>query len=179
MLGEADVSRFEGKIDRSVAGDCWAWRGTRDRYGYGKFTARGRQLKAHRIALALAGVAVPARSVVCHTCDHPWCVNPGHLYVGTQRQNVADMHARGRAPVVDRSWARGEGNPCAILTTEKADAIRALRASGMAVRTIADVVGCSKSAAMDVLSGRTWRCGSGCGPRRGGTRKRPNLQRSA
>lgn len=88
-------------LGRSVDPDeCWPWRGGRNSDGYGVFRAGRRLLLAHRIAYALAHGA-PGRRVVRHECDNPSCVNPAHLLAGTQRDNVRDMIARGRA-----AWQR-------------------------------------------------------------------------
>lgn len=85
-------------------GECWIWAGSTDRDGYGLATVKDpkRTRGAHRLAAARArnvDVDELAGQVVMHTCDNPPCVNPSHLRVGTQLENVRDMHAKRR---VDR-----------------------------------------------------------------------------
>jgi hypothetical protein len=88
---------------------CWLWTGTRHRQGYGLLTVGGRPLKAHRASFMLANGHMLTDMRVLHTCDNPPCVNPAHLRLGTQADNVADMVAKGRhrAP----TWMRGQLNP--------------------------------------------------------------------
>lgn len=98
VLGDPDST------DRS--GDCWEWRGVRNRDGYGVIS-RGRGNKkvlAHRAAYAEWVDPIPEGMVVMHSCDNPPCVNPEHLTVGTQRDNIRDMAAkrRGQTYMSDR-----------------------------------------------------------------------------
>lgn len=71
---------------------CWEWTGYREK-GYGRF--RG-QL-AHRIAYKRATGRDPGSLFVCHVCDNPPCVNPEHLWLGTNRDNQSDASIKGRA----------------------------------------------------------------------------------
>jgi HNH endonuclease len=132
---------------------CHEWDGATDgRWGYGSIAISGVMRKAHRVAWEVAnGVKVPAGKVVRHTCDNPPCVNPAHLVLGTQRQNVQDMFARNRA---DR---RGEGNNSAVLTWPLVRQIRALRSTGARTEDLARQFGVCKSQIRNIINNHHWK----------------------
>jgi hypothetical protein len=78
---------------------CYLWAGKKNAKGYGRIKdSNGKEVMAHRVAFRLkTGVSIPDGFVVCHRCDTPSCVNPSHLFLGTQIDNLADMNAKGRA----------------------------------------------------------------------------------
>jgi HNH endonuclease len=75
---------------------CLEWTGTVNRDGYGRLLVNGRWWLAHRLAWSLANEEDPGRRRVRHTCDNPPCCDARHLVIGSQADNVADMHERGR-----------------------------------------------------------------------------------
>lgn len=88
--------RFWMNVDRSEPEVCWEWRGTSFvGMGYGVFQAFDEQ-RAHRVAWVLTHGPIPKGMLVCHRCDNPPCCNPGHLFLGTDGDNMADMVAKGR-----------------------------------------------------------------------------------
>lgn len=99
------MDRFWSKVDkngpvvREELGQCWLWTGKVNDQGYGQFYigVKKSRPRAHRVSFAIAtGRDVVSLGYICHRCDNPPCVNPGHLYEGTARSNTADMTARGR-----------------------------------------------------------------------------------
>ena len=88
------MERFWAKVDKS--GPCWIWTAGRFATGYGCFRLQGKSLKAHRVAYELEVGPIPLGLNVLHRCDVPLCVNPAHLWVGTARENNADMLEKGR-----------------------------------------------------------------------------------
>ena len=90
--------RFWAKVDKLGEFDCWLWTGRRaKRYGYGElYRGPGQTVgKAHRISWELHHG--PTDLKVLHTCDNPACVNPAHLFLGTQQDNLRDMRDKGRS----------------------------------------------------------------------------------
>lgn len=89
--------RWEANVERVKSG-CWEWTGGKNRGGYGQLRVDGGRNKtpAHRFSYELHVGPIPEGMKVCHSCDNPGCVNPDHLWVGTQADNVHDMMAKGR-----------------------------------------------------------------------------------
>lgn len=79
--------------------DCWLWIGGTVKGGYGRFRLDGRMALAHRAAWELFKGSIPEGMFVLHNCpagDNAACVNPSHLWLGTQQDNIADMVKKGR-----------------------------------------------------------------------------------
>jgi hypothetical protein len=88
-----EMERFWNKVEKTD--NCWNWQGGKDRDGYGHIRVEGKLWQAHRYSTLLDG-RDPAGKVVMHQCDNPSCVNPIHLLLGTQADNVYDMVAKRR-----------------------------------------------------------------------------------
>lgn len=87
----------DGPTVRAELGPCWAWTADRNHKGYGRLQLGGNVVElAHRYSWALHVGPIPEGMLVCHHCDNPVCVRPEHLFVGTAKDNTADMIAKGR-----------------------------------------------------------------------------------
>lgn len=95
QLNKATLKRFMEKIQMITETGCWIWIGG-DNGRYGKFHMAGTMQLAHRVAFRHFHGSLEKGRVVCHRCDTTFCVNPHHLFKGTQKQNIRDMVAKGR-----------------------------------------------------------------------------------
>jgi hypothetical protein len=130
---------------------CWEWTGGRSGLRYGGIRFNGPKVKTHRLAYELWVDEIPDGLYVLHHCDNPLCINPEHLYAGTQQKNMADMIARGRCP--DR---RGERCGLAAITKEQALLIKCLLAAGYGKTRIAHQFGITPTSVYHIRVGRTW-----------------------
>lgn len=135
---------------RSVVADsgCWEWQGAKFA-GYGRLGKKCKGWPAHAYSFVAHGGAIPKGMQVNHKCHNRGCVNPEHLYAGTQLQNMADMREAGREVV-----ARGEAIGTARLTAEQALAV--YKSSGVA-RVVAQVFGVSESIVYAIRKKKIWR----------------------
>jgi len=151
--------RFDEKYVEAPSG-CWEWIGSKNWDGYGMIGIAGTDRLswkiriAHRISYALHVGEIPAGINVLHKCDNPACVNPDHLFLGTQRQNVHDMIAKGRRVQADIS---GEKNPMSKLSKDDTKTIRHLYfAERRPQNEIADYFHVAQSCISKIVSGKRW-----------------------
>jgi hypothetical protein len=138
-------TRFWAKVQKGPG--CWIWTAATDKRGYGML--QGAPIRAvHRLAYLLA-YGAPGDHHVCHRCDNPPCVNPAHLFLGTDADNLADMAAKGRS-----AW--GEKNHHAKLTRDEVQEIRAMSRRGVLQRDIAARFNISRATVGDIIRGRSW-----------------------
>lgn len=129
--------------------ECWSWQGLRSHYG---LVAHGyRNHYAHRIAYEREHGPIPDGLVVRHTCDNRFCVNPSHLILGKQADNVRDAVERGLN-------CRGEQHGRRRLSEAQVREIKQhLREGRLSQRQIADLYPVITTSAIEgIASGRTW-----------------------
>lgn len=95
--------RFWDKVDMglplngSTPARCWLWTGAKNRDGYGNFGLTSKKtMLSHRVSWMFQNGPIPVGMNVLHRCDNPDCVNPFHLFLGTQKDNVDDCASKGR-----------------------------------------------------------------------------------
>lgn len=88
--------RFWGRVKKTISG-CWLWQGCVNTTGYGMVSWAGRKnIVAHRLSWTIVNGPIPEGLNALHKCDTPRCVNPEHIFLGTQKDNAADCLAKGR-----------------------------------------------------------------------------------
>lgn len=159
-MDQSDLDRFMTKVDRR--GECWEWTASTNPQGYGQFWDRDRRVMrlAHRVSWEIHhgpladrdGRPGAAGVLVCHRCDNPSCVNPAHLFLGTQIENMADMVQKRRSP----NNHRGR-NPKAKLTEEQVAELRASVTGRYGERSaLARQYGISTGHVSKILAGSVW-----------------------
>lgn len=112
------MDTFEKYIMPEPNSGCWLWTGSVTRHGHGTFHVKRKTVSAHRLAFERFKGRIPDGLYVLHKCDVRCCVNPDHLWVGTQSDNLKDMASKGRSCL-------GEKNTRAKLTESDVLLIRA------------------------------------------------------
>ncbi len=147
--------RFEGKFIGEPNSGCWLWMAYVTPAGYGKFGVKNTVMLANRASWEIYRGKIPDGLFVLHKCDTPACVNPNHLFLGTQNDNMRDKYLKGRARGPSGPNGRhGEKNPLSKLTETQVEEIRA---SSDPQRKIAARYGISQRAVSDIRLGRRWR----------------------
>ncbi len=90
----SDMCRFMSHVTKTES--CWNWNSSKDGGGYGQTNIGSEKIKAHRLSYELFKGQITDNLLVCHSCDNPSCVNPDHLWLGTNNDNMKDMHNKGR-----------------------------------------------------------------------------------
>lgn len=165
VLSEKQIEIFWSRVERKGPGECWPWKASRDRKGYGTvcFTL-GRRIylktRSHILARFLATGEWPNGLLTCHTCDNPCCANPEHLYLGKPVQNTRDMMTRKRHRYQTQpdNVQRGEELTQSKLSGDKVREIRRLYAEGgVTLQDLAARYGVTKVCVHHVIIRKTWK----------------------
>jgi hypothetical protein len=113
------VVRLLAKVVVNPTTGCWEWQGERSTRGYARMFLDGRNVTVSRLSHQIFKGPLPANLYACHRCDNPPCINPEHLFAGTQAENLQDSVRKGR-----RNPQNGATNYHAKLKAEDVIAIR-------------------------------------------------------
>lgn len=145
--------RIAGKTDKAPGhgpnGDCHVWTASKDANGYGHIRYQQRTWLAHRVVYLLTHGSLSDDVFVCHRCDNPSCVNPSHLFIGTQQDNMDDMVSKGR-----QRFLSGESHVNSKLT--QAD-VENIRSDTRLHRVIAAQYGVSRGLVSHIKRGVAWK----------------------
>lgn len=144
-----NVEAFWSRVDVGNEDVCWDWTGPKTDRAYGVYSPLpGVLLRAHRVAYALHNGGINDAMLVCHRCDNPSCCNPKHLFLGTSRDNMRDMVAKGRNKSI-----KGERNPISKLTTEQ---VRLIYLDPRTNREISQAYGVASALASLIRRRKIW-----------------------
>jgi len=145
--------RFEAKIIFIPEENCHTWGGrVKQRSPYGEFDLWGnKSMLAHRYAWTIYRGEIPPGAYVCHHCDNPGCVNPDHLFLGTQQDNMDDMAKKGRG-----GDFRGESSPRAKLNSALVVDIKKELSGGTRQKVIAQRYGVTPGTISKINTKRSW-----------------------
>ena len=165
ILWRRAVARFATRYVVAESG-CWVWAGSKSADGYGKFSVGTKDWRAHRFSWTSRRGPIPDGQLVLHSCDNPPCVNPDHLFLGSQLDNRADCSAKGRAAtgpengarLYPERLARGERQGLAKLTAAQVGDIRARYRTGQYRQTdLSAIFGISPATVAQIVTLKTWR----------------------
>lgn len=112
-----NIERFWSYVNVGDLLDCWEWKLSTDQKGYGLYRFNGKQIRCHRISYMLYHGQIENGNLILHKCNNPLCVNPFHLYQGTNQDNMNDK-------VRSNRQAKGITNGKSKLTKEQVLEIR-------------------------------------------------------
>lgn len=149
-----EKKRFWEKVRVGGSRSCWDWKGHKHHKGHGQFYFRGRAHYAHRISWILTFGEILNGLCVLHHCDNPKCVNPFHLFLGTQQDNILDMISKGRDR---RGIFPGTKSPNAKLTEAKVKRIREFfEVEAATVRELSKMFNVSETLIRRIVKREAW-----------------------
>jgi DNA-binding MarR family transcriptional regulator len=163
---EKDIKRFWKltKRENKKNDECWDWLAHKNHHGYGVFGVKDKTVLAHRFIFFVFNGSFDEKLLVCHTCDNRSCVNPKHLFLGTNIDNMRNMIERNRS-------LRGEKAPGSKLKEFQVIEIRERYANGETGASLAKEFNVDKSTITLIASGNSWGWANGPITLRGRGRK--------
>lgn len=163
QVREKTNKRFWSKIKFDELDKCWLWQRSTTSEGYGSYWHKGKFIGAHRFVYTALLHTLDTKTVVCHRCDNTKCVNPNHLFTGTQAENIKDMINKGRGdhllyPINRPTFKLGHIPQSAKLKPSDIPLIKNRIAQGEQVSSIAKSYNVGTTAIYDIKNGQSWNC---------------------
>ena len=147
--------RFWSKVDVRGEDECWEWKASRNRNGYGSFLYKGSKINASRVAWILTNGEPEDGMVVMHKCNNKPCCNPNHLEMGTHRRNLIDA---GRDGLLGNNTQKGSAHSQAKLTEKDVLDIRRRFEQGNETKTeLAREYGVGQSTIHKIVTRQRWK----------------------
>ena len=155
------IVSFWDKVDKQGPNDCWEWQGANRGNGYGAMKLDEHVVSAHRIAWTIMNGEIPTSLLVCHHCDNKTCVNPKHLFLGTQADNMRDAYRKGRITLpanrADTQFQKGERHPGSKLTDNVVLDIRQIYQGGsVTYRDLSKYYDVDRSLIYQIVKRKKW-----------------------
>ncbi len=145
--------RFWRKVKKGQNHECWNWLGCYNNSGYGQVRIDRKSILVHRFSWEIHKGKIPDEMCVLHKCDNPFCVNPNHLFLGTNQDNINDKMNKNRQPDL-----KGEKNGNSKLTLDQVKHIKQLCYEGKFLqKEIAKMFNMSYSLISDINKNKIWR----------------------
>lgn len=155
-LTTVEIERFWRRVDKKSHDECWEWKGAKASkkkpYGVIKLSRDGKcvGILAHRVSYELSGREIEDGLIVCHSCDNPSCVNPSHLWMGTDADNSKDKVSKNRHTKGSDAWI-------AKLSESQIPEIYKLYSDGWTQSEIGAKFEVSPKVISSILTGKSWK----------------------
>jgi hypothetical protein len=153
-IGATKEEVFWAKVNKNIGMNktCWEWTGKSLMSGYGRMRFNGSYKGTHRISWEISNGDIPKRLSVLHKCDNRLCVNPEHLFLGTQKDNMLDMISKGRS-----NPQQGDSHCHAKLKKDQVLLIRKRLAQGESQTALSHEFNVHQTTIYDIKAQRSWK----------------------
>jgi hypothetical protein len=140
---------------QKVSSGCWEWIAGLNNKGYGLYYINQEKIYAHRYSYIIHKGVIPEKMCVLHKCDNTICINPSHLWLGTQSENMKDAAKKGRMDKIKKN--KGEDVKNSVLTNEKVKEIKIKLKNGEIGVKLAKEYGVTKTTIYQIKHGKWWK----------------------
>ena len=145
------------RVDIHPISGCWNWNASLNSYRYGSAYFKGTREMAHRASYREFVGEIPIGMNVCHKCDNTKCINPDHLFIGSQKDNVMDAVKKGHYKGRPQSFNKGENHIMAKLNNADIFQIKNGIRTGMRTKDLSALFGVKPCTISDIKYGRRWK----------------------